>query len=201
MLTKVSVSCLMALAAVAQAAMTDSLPGGQYGYRNGTVSTSTVIVSPVPVTTSTPRGTAPVGTAPIEKPSGPSAPIESRPLVPISTGVSSASSNSPLSGTGSPHGYAPIGSGSATSSSTQAPYPTGTGAPGSGYGPIGTGPTGTGPIGTGTGASTAYTTKTIDTTVTSDTTLTYTVGSGASKTIVTTTVHHTSTRTQFSVSI
>ena len=175
--------------------MTDSLPGGQYGYRNGTVSTSTVMVSPVPVTTSTPSGTAPVGTAPMEKPSSPSGPIESHPGVPISTGVSSASSNSPLSGTGSPSGYAPIGSGSASSSSTGAPYPIGTGAPGSGYGPIGTGP-----IGTGTGASTAYTTETIDTTVTSDTTLTYTVGSGASKTVVTTTVHHTSTKTQFSVS-
>lgn len=150
--------------------------------------TSTVVVSPVPITRS--------GTAPI-----PTGATPSLPPVPISTGVSPTSGNSPLSGTGSPSGYAPVGSGSPASSPIHGPYPIGTGSPLSGVGPIGTGPFGTGPIGTGTGASTAYTTQTIDTTVTSDTTLTYTVGSGSSKTVVTTTVRHTSTKTQFSVSL
>jgi hypothetical protein len=180
MLTKVSVSCLVALAAVAQATLPDI--GGQYGYKSGSNLTSTVVVSPVPVTSSASSGTAPA------------------PVGPISTGVSPTSSNSPLSGTGSPSGYAPVGSGSPATSPTHGPYPMSTGSPVSGFGPIGTGPIGTGPIGTGTGASTAYTTQTIDTTVTSDTTLTYTVGSGSSKTVVTTTVRHTSTKTQFSVS-
>ena len=189
MFTKVSVSCLMALAAVAQAALSDILPGGQYGYKNETGLTSTVTVSPVPVTSTVPSGTAPA----------PVGPIESRPAVPISTGVSPTSKNSPIVGTGSPSGYAPVGSGLAGVSPVHGPYPIGTGSPISGFGPIGTGLVGTGPIGTGTGASTAYTTETIDSTVTSDTTLTYTVGSGASKTVVTTTVRHTSTRTQFSV--
>ncbi len=187
MLTKVSVSCLVAFAAVAQATIPDI--GGQYGYRSGSNLTSTVTVSPVPVTTAAPSGTAPKSKC--STPIGPG---------PISTGVSPTSSNSPLSGTGSPSGYAPVGSGSPGNSPVHGPYPIGTGAPASGYGPIGTGPIGTGPIGTGTGASTAYTTQTIDTTVTSDTTLTYTVGSGSSKTVVITTVRHTSTKTQFSVS-
>lgn len=170
----------MALAAVAQATIPDV--GGQYGYKSGSNLTSTVIVSPIPVSSSAPSGTAPA------------------PVGPISTGGSPTSSNSPLTGTGSPSGYAPIGSGSPSESPVHGPYPMSTGSPVSGSGPFGTGPIGTGPIGTGTGASTAYTTQTIDTTVTSDTTLTYTVGSGSSKTVVTTTVRHTSTKTQYSVS-
>ena len=168
MFTKVILSAFVAFAATAQA----TLPGGQYGYKNETSSTSTVIVSPIPVTSAGPTGTAPVGTAP----------TESRPSIPISTGVSPSSGNSPIMGTGS-----------AGPSSVHGPYPTGP--PISAFGPIGTGP-----IGTGTGVSTAYTTETIDTTVTSDTTLTYTVGSGSQKTVVTTTVRHTSTKTMHSVS-
>ena len=107
--------------------------------------------------------------------------------VPLSTGVSSGSESAPI-----------------PASTESIPYPITSEIPGVssslGNSPIGTGISSVpnGPIGTGTGSGSGVTSAP-GPEQTEDTTLTYTLGTGSSTTIVTTTIKHTSTETNIEV--
>ena len=175
---------------------------------------STPSISPVPVSS----GTAPAGTSI----SGSLLPSLSVPIG-TSPGASQLPSSSVLIGTGPsasqlPSSSIPLGTGFSASQLPSSSVPLGTGPSASQFPsssiPLGTGPSAPFPYSSGSlSASQNPSSRTAPSgagvtgapgkvlVVTSDSVLTYTVGSGSSTTVVVTTIHHTRTSTVVEVSV